>query len=165
MAAEISDPSGPQSTAEKDMKMNNVKTQHELIKKYKAHQHMMTIYWAGIRPDGPLCRRHLEIISEYVRRRRKWHEMLVVLDPTFSISQDMLSMYLLDFANISAQEKMSVLAWAGESMNFETTAEHLERICSYSHLRDIVDCPSGPQLRGEWSFKLIGPQLRGDWNW
>ena len=152
MAAEVSDHSGPQHTAVE-----------ELIKKYKNHKLTMSVYWAGIRPDGAQCRRHLETISEYVRRRRTWYEMLRYRDPTFSISQDMLSMYLLDFANISAEKKMSVLALAGESMNFETTAEHLERICWYSHLQDMVDYPSGPQVRGELSFKLVGPQCRDDW--
>ena len=184
----MSDPRGPPSTAEKDMKMNNVETQHELIQKYKIHKHKMRIYYAGIRPDGPLCRRHSETIFEYIIRRRRWHEMLMGLDPTFSISQDMLSMYLVDFANISEQEKMSVLAWAGESMNFETTAEHLQRICLYSHLRDIADGVIVPthistgvaaklsahasdraDRLAHWSrlvLKLVGvPQWRGDWNW
>ena len=61
-------------------------------------------------------------MMSYISRRRRWYRMMLELDPTLTLTQDILGDQLLENSGLSKTEKLMILTSTWNSTDFEKVA-------------------------------------------
>ena len=101
------------------------------------------------RTTGPMTRQPGETIISYISRRKRCYKRLTLLDEATVISENILSDSLMDCSNITEQEKLSIRTLAGDADDFETIANHMQRICRDVHTKETRRGDGGAMPGGD----------------
>ena len=88
----------------------------------RATEEARELFRAGQRQGGVLSRQSGESMLSYTSRRRRWWRLLVELDPSLQLSEEMRSELMLELSGISRQEVLVIKSCA-VSLHFEHIAE------------------------------------------
>ena len=110
----------------------------------RATQKARELFPAGQRQGGVLSRQ-----LSYTSRRRRWWRLLVELDPSLQLSEEMWSELMLELSGISRQEVLVIKSCA-VSLHFEHIAEVLVRHYSSPEGRvSFLESPTSKQASHE----------------
>ena len=101
----------------------------------RATEEARELFRAGQRQGGVLSRQSGESMLSYTSRRRRWWRLLVELDPSLQLSEEMRSELMLELSGISRQEVLVIKSCA-LSLSFEHIAEVLVKHYSSTHLKE-----------------------------
>ena len=101
----------------------------------RATEEARELFRAGQRQGGVLSRQSGESMLSYTSRRRRWWRLLIELDPSLQLSEEMRSELMLELSGISRQEVLVIKSCA-VSMHFEHIAEVLVKHYSSTHLKE-----------------------------
>ena len=94
------------------------------------------LFHAGTRPDGPLCRQHGEAMQSYITRRKRWYDRMHLLDGTYTVSEPILTDYLLDNARLTNEQKLMIRTVCGNRRKFDEIATALKHQHARIHERE-----------------------------
>ena len=91
-------------------------------KKHEAKE----LYSQGHKVGGILSRQPGESMLSYTNRRRRWWRLLVQMDSSIGLSDDIQGDLLLDNAMLDDKERLMIMTSTGNSTGFEKIAEALQ---------------------------------------
>ena len=90
----------------------------------------------GQKPRGVLSRSNGESMKAFTDRRDRWWRRLKSLNSTIQVSEDILSQWMLDSANISETEKQLVQTTAKNEWKIETISHALQELFPFVHEKE-----------------------------
>ena len=116
------------------------------------------LYRSGHKTQGILSRQQGETMSSYVARRRRWWRQLKELDPSVSLSPEILGDLLLEASGLTSDQQTMVLTSTVNDRDFEKVAVAM---CEqYPTVNRKVDDNSGRSNSGKGGSK----GYRGKWS-
>ena len=94
------------------------------------------LFRAGTKVDGPLSRQSGETMASYINRRTRWFRRMKTIDPTTSVSDNILADYLLEGAGITHDQQLMVRTVCDNVTSFDGFSGALRRHHAKIHLRE-----------------------------
>ena len=95
------------------------------------------LYRVGQDANGVMSRQSAESMVEYISRRERWYEQLLILDPQSTMSETIRADLLLEMCGITKPEKLMVITSIGNKKNdIKAIAEAWEKQHPYIHMNE-----------------------------